>query len=274
MAGRLLRIDIDISDTIAEFSLEQSQTDQIVDTVAKALTMEIHRNWVEAAKRSLHSTRNNYIRGLIVSSNGVGDNSITLVGQLNNMIENGCSAFDMKEGFKNSAKAKQGKNGNWYITIPFRFATPGAIGESEVFAGVMPEAIYKIIKAKKPQISDSSSGKIQSGEGLKKGDIPAEFAIPKTRESVINQAIGKTFDAYVNKSSMYEGMIKNQKTYEGATQSSYNTFRRVSLNSNPLSWIHSGIKQYNLADEAMRNTDVDLVVDNAVDGMLSEFGID
>jgi hypothetical protein len=267
----LLKIDINLGDTIQEFKLDSNQVNDMVSAVSQALTLEIYRNWTEAAKQQLHSTRNNYIKGLILKNEENGINSITLVGQLNNMIENGCEPFDMKESFKESAKVHFTKDGGWYLTIPFRLATPGAIGENEAFSGVMPSEIYDIVRNQIPTITSQRSGTIYGGESLKKGNIPTEYAIPKTRAAIVS-SIGRVFDEYKNKSSIYEGLMRNQKTYEKATQSTYGTFRRVSDKSDPNSWIFRGIKQYDLADDALKNTDSNLVVNNMVDKCLAEMG--
>jgi hypothetical protein len=187
------------------------------------------------------------------------------------MLENGVGAFDMKQGMMKSAKVKYTKTGGWYMTIPFRFATSDAIGENESFSSVMPQEIYDLVKNFSPQ-KTQIGGNSKSAESLKSGDIPNQFIAPKSRNSVINETLNKTFDAYTHKSSIYEGMQKSSKTYEGGQGSSYNSFRRVSGNSDPMSWIHSGIQRYNLSQQAIENTDVDLIIDNTVDKLLSEMG--
>ena len=40
--------------------------------------------------------------------------------------------------------------------------------------------------------------------------------------------------------------------------------RIAGANSDPLSWIHKGISAYRLADEAVKITDVDTIVENEV----------
>lgn len=270
--GAPINIKFDIEDTIDEFSLNAEQANQIIKAAVKAVTMEMHRNWIAAAERELKSTRNGYVRGLLVADDGMFANTITLVGVLNNMVENGVSAFDMKNGFMKSAKVKFNKKGGWYLTIPLRQATPDAIGESEVFAGIMPIEVYNLVKGKAPTITSETNKTIKTGESLSAKEIPTQFQAPKTRASVTNEIINKTFDAYTHKSSIYAGLNKTQKLYENANQSTYNSFRRVGANSDPMAFIHSGIKQHNLSQQAIENTDVSLIVDNTVDKMLSEFG--
>lgn len=266
-----ISISFDVSEVANEFNLDRSQIEQISNSASKALTIEIHRNWVEAAKRELKSTRSSYMNGLLIAEEGIFTNTITLTGTLNNMIENGVGAFDMKTGFMKSSKVKYTKTGGWYITIPFRFATPDALGENEAFAGVMPQEIYDLVRNFEPAKTDVG-GASKGGQSLKAGDIPSQFQAPKARNSVINDVINKTFDSYTHKSSIFEGMQKSQKTYQGASQGSYNTFRRVGNNSDPMAWIHSGLPQRNLSQQAIQNTDVDMIIDNTVDKILSEWG--
>lgn len=175
-------------------------------------------------------------------------------------------------GFSQSPKAKHDNKGNWYLTIPFRYATPDAIGESEVFSGVLPQEIYDLIKTKEPQITNIDGQQIQAGESLSHDEIPEEFRTPFTRESLIIESIGKVFEQYVSVSSQYEGLMRSEKTYASGTQSTYGTMRRVSNNSNPNSWIHPPILANNFSQRALSETDTQTIVDNTVDKILSEYG--
>lgn len=255
-----LKINIDLNEILDEFRLSNEQMKTMVESVKQSLTLEIHRNWVEAAGKELNSTRSNYIKGLKIIDFGEGKAGIQLVGRFNNMLENGAVAFDMKSGFAKSSKVKMSKKGNWYMSIPFRWATTGAIGENEVFSGVLPPEIYAILKTK------------ANKEGIGIKDLATEFLQKKTRAATSN-ALGATFNEYVHKSSVYEGIVRSLKTFpSGAQQSTYNSFRTVSALSDPSAFIHKGIKQYNLAQQAIENTDADTIVNNVVDRSLSEFG--
>jgi hypothetical protein len=171
-----------------------------------------------------------------------------------------------------SSKVKYTKAGAWYLTIPFRFSTPDALGENEAFSGTLPQEIYDLVKGFSAKQTSENDGTSSSSETLKAGNIPSQYQAPQTRKSVINDVLNKTFDAYTHKSSIFEGLQRSSKTYQNATQSSYNTFRRVGQNSDPMAWIHSGLQQKNFAQQAIDNTDIDLIVDNTVDKILSEFG--
>lgn len=268
----MVTFKFDLQDTINEFALNENQVAQMCNAASQALTLEIHRNWSEAAKQGLQSLRNSYLRGLVIRNDGIGENSVMLIGSFNNRVESGCEPYDLKPFFAKSLKVKFDKKGNWYLTVPFRFATPGAVGESEVFDNVMPQEIYDLIKDKTPQITDGEGNITQAGDPLTNAEIPAQFQAPSVRQPITIQSINKVFDSYTAKTNIYEGMIRNQKTYESGTSSTYNTFRRVGNKSDPNSWIHPGFPAKNFSEQALSNLDVDLVVNNCVDKILSEYG--
>jgi hypothetical protein len=58
-------------------------------------------------------------------------------------------------------------------------------------------------------------------------------------------------------SSLYEGMIREEKTYSKATQSQYMTFRMITENplsqTDPRKWQHPGIKAKRLAVKTMQH---------------------
>lgn len=256
-----LKINIDLSEVLSEFKLSETQIKTMVESVKQSITLEIHRNWIEAANKELNSTKTNYVKGLKIIDFGEGKAGIQLVGRFNNMLENGVTAFDMKSGFSKSSKVKMSKKGNWYISIPFRWATTGAIGENEAFSGVLPPEIYAILKTK------------GNNEGIGIKDLATEFLQKKSRPTTTANVIGSVFNEYVHKSSVYEGIVRSLKTFpSGVQQSTYNSFRTVSALSDPNAFIHAGIKQYALAQKAIDNTDTDTIVNNVVDRTLSEFG--
>lgn len=266
-------IKIPLDAVYQEFKLAPQQVDQMRETVKIALISELHRQWQDAAKKGLNQTRDQYIRGLLIADDNRFAGSIVLTGALPNMVESGVSAFDLKEGFKKSAKVKYNKQGGWYITIPFRFATPGAGGFSSVFAGVLPTEIYNLIKGGTGKQTTPFAGNVGTGTTrLKQADIPDPYNIPKTRERVIAESVKTVYDQYVNKFSIYAGLQRDEKFYEKTGQSTYNTFRRAGQNGDPLSWIHTGITARHYAEQAVQNTDVDTLVNNTVDQLLSEWG--
>jgi len=104
-----------------------------------------------------------------------------------------------------------------------------------------------------------------STKGLKTNEIPSEFRAPTTRTEV---SIGsQKMKAYKSKTSIYAGLTKTMGNKGGSGQNM--VFRRVGPNSDPSSWIHTGIKARNLADKALQNMQFDLRVDAIIDDFLS-----
>jgi hypothetical protein len=165
------------------------------------------------------------------------------------MIENGASAFDIKEGLKRSPKAHNSGQANWYISVPFRIATAEAIAESSVFQGQMTKTVQNI--AKKVGV-------------LTVKNIPEELKIKGVRKE-INEG-SKTYPKYEHKFFLYEGLSRGTKKYHGQ----YQTFRRVSENSDENSWIHPGFQPHNFMDKTLDEVQIDNIADIAIDEFLNQ----
>lgn len=273
-------IRIDISDVLNEFNIQPSQAETMVDEIVKHVARRFYETWQTTAAQSLKSSRKQYLQNLQLRDEGLMSMSVVLTGKLPLMIEEGCSAFDMKEGFKNSPKAHKNKNGGWYLTIPFRFAGAGSLGESELFSDVLPKEVQKVVsglsgsKTTEIEVNGEIKGDNNWGGRLSKFAVPEKYSEKLSRpafSSIENKDINtKSQVAYQHKSSIYEGMVRSEKTYESANQSMFNTFRRVSDNSDPNSWINQGITAYKLAEKAMQNFDKDRELDVAIDNQLAK----
>lgn len=277
-------VKIDLTAFFNEFqNISQADGDEIAGNVVRHVASEFFNAWRETAKNSLSSSREQYLASLQLENESKTTTLVILHGKLPNMIESGFSGFDMKEGFAKSSNRKTTKDGGWYLTIPFRYATPGSLGESGAFAGVMPQEIYDEVKNFKPaKNSDIEvNGSIQSnqvwGDRLRKFDLPDKYGDLGTRpafSSLDKPALNpKSEVEYEHKSPIFEGMVKTSKQYEKANQSMYNTFRRVSSNSDDNSWIHQGITAYNLAEKTMDSFDLERHRDVAIDRQLTILGL-
>ena len=256
-------ITIDLSGLKGQFGIDDKTLDQLTETCVKAVTAAIHANWEALAKKKLKSTREEYIQNIIHVDKGRFNKQIILTGVVPNMVEQGASAFDIKEGFRKSPKVRYtipvyGKKGNmlrsggdWYLTIPFRIGVPGTLGQAG-FTGQMPQEIYDIMRKRGNRIA------------LRADEIPAPYNIPQSRAAIQATPQNPYYAQYTHKSSIYEGLTKRTAQYGKTAQNTYGTFRRAGANSDPLSWIHKGISAYRLADEAVKITDVDTIVENEV----------
>lgn len=256
-------INIDLTSSQSQLGITPTQLDQLTEVCVQAVTAAVYANWQDLAKQQLKSTLPEYLQNIILVDKGRFAKQIVLTGILPNMIEQGASAFDMKEGFKKSPYAKQiipvynkrngqvRKAGGWYLTIPFRHGTPGIVGQAG-FANEMPDEVYDIMRKK------------ASGVPLAQSEIPSPYNQRRTRAAIPSGENNPYYPAYQHKSSIYAGLQKFTGQYAKTTQNTYGTFRRASSNSDPNSWIHKGIQAYHLADEAVDKTDVDTIVENEV----------
>ena len=256
-------ITIDLSGLKGQFGIDDKTLDQLTETCVKAVTASIYANWEALAKKKLKSTREEYIQNIIHVDKGRFNKQIILTGVVPNMVEQGASAFDIKEGFRKSPKVRYtipvyGKKGNilrsggyWYLTIPFRIGVPGTLGQAG-FTGQMPQEVYDIMRKRGNRIA------------LRADEIPAPYNIPQSRAAIQATPQNPYYAQYTHKSSIYEGLTKRTAQYGKTAQNTYGTFRRAGANSDPLSWIHKGISAYRLADEAVKITDVDTIVENEV----------
>ena len=245
----MINLDIDTSDLSAEFELSRTDVDNMLQYTVEEVAASFARQWEIEAKSVLNQSRNEYVNSIQVTKR----NKFTAVVYLNpaswlaNAIEMGTSEFDMKKGFLKSNKIKYTSKGKPYLTIPFRFGTPQAIGDSSAFSGIMPTQIYSQVKKQAPKAA------------LKLSSIPQQFHIPKSA-ALRKQTKSGNFANITKKTEMtsiYEGMRK--------TQGGYVTFRRVSLNSDPSSWIHPGFQKKDLAGTALGKLNVPQIVDISID---------
>ena len=258
----MITINVNIDDLIDELNFPKKLTDFIIEDTVDKITLEIFRVWRLKASQTLHSTRNDYVNNLDITKTGKFSRVITLHGVLPNMIEQGANGFDIKEHFEKSKKAihtidKKG-GAHWYLTIPYRHGTPGIVGENAAFSDIMPVEVYKIAKT------------LHKSQQLSKNELPAKYQIPKTH--YFRMPGQKQVVSYKHKSPIFSGLKKSTGVYAKTTQNTYVTFRRVSDKSDPMSWIHPGIKQYDLLGKTLSEVKIDIISENNVDRILSENG--
>lgn len=280
----ILPIFIDSADITSQFdSITKENIENLQDNIAKGLAAGFARQLEQEAQNALHQTRQRYIRAIRLIDSGRLEGIVLLdysKDKLIQMIEEGASAFDMKEGFLNSSKVKYTKDGRKYLTIPFRLSTPGAVAESDVFSGTLPDEVYQIVKNKVTDIPVSGGG--SRSQGLTLGEIPTQFQQPATRPQINNADGNPLFNEYKHKNSIYEGLVKRTDGVTG--QSSYGSFRRVAeegtkedgtkLGSDPDSWISKGIQPHYLIEKALSNFNIENETQRLLDFELDKLGFD
>lgn len=207
--------------------------------------------WVELAGQRLRSSRRAYVQGIqkVVSERRGLSLSVSLVGALANMVEQGASAFDLHEAFLSGSKGMRTAGGR-VRAIPFRHASPDATsyqagipigasyeGHPEVSdASQLAKSVYQAVRRLAPSVREQPGGPVKWGQRLPAGLAPNL----------------KPFPAHLT--DIYAGMYRQTKTYEKARQSQYITFRSIAVDDDgspnpPGTWVHPGIAPADLSYE-------------------------
>lgn len=136
-------------------------------------------------------------------------------------LERGFGEFDIKVGLLASPKAKTSvdpKTGkvSRYIDIPFRHNTDD-----------IPKSILSVAKS-----GDRALGTIRLGKGLNK----EQYGIRS--KTTAPRVFGEP--SYTWRTGLLAGLVR--KNVDSNNRGQYMTFRRVSANSDPGSWIHPGVE--------------------------------
>lgn len=251
-------LKIDVRAYLGDLTWTQEDIYALRGYISREAIKAAHMEIVELAEKRLHSTRNQYIAGLAIDKVTDNEYTISLLGVLPNMLEDGCSAFDMKKGLLDSSKAKYGKNGKKYITIPFSYRTSAASATSGLPGQILPRAIYNLIRDQPAKVHETEETIYSTIDSSK---IGAKFQ-PKPKIVELENKAG----TFIPKSSIYAGLQRTQNKETG--KSAYNTFRRVSEDSDAMSWIHPGLPALNLMDQGLASVNVDNAVEKAIDEFL------
>ncbi len=263
-------IFIDTQSLTEEFTMDRETLDQFMDGVVKEVTVRWAQGLEQQAMDHLKSTRQNYLQAIKVIDSGKMSGTVVLdytKDPLVRMVEEGMSPFDMKKGFMSSKKIKVGKNGKRYLTIPFRLGTPGVVGDNGFFSLELPEAVYKVLQKQPTPISFPGG---ERSEGLTPEQIPSPHDKKQIRPSILSSDGKVLFGMYQHKHSVFEGAFKQKDGVTG--QNTYGSFRRVSMDSDPLSWIHKGIQEFNLFQKNIDNFPLEETISQAIDINLINLG--
>lgn len=267
----IIPIIIDGSSIRDQFSLSSEQVESICDNIAKTLAARYAQQLEQEAHNALHQTRKRYVQNIKVVDSGRMEGTVLLdysKDKLIAMLEEGASPFDIKEGLLNSSKVTIGKNGNKFITIPFRWGSPGIVGDSDVFSGTLPKEVHSVVKKKDTNISVSGGGMRSSG--LSNAEIPKAFNVNNSRNEIKDSEGKILFKQYEHKTSLYTGVFKKTDSVTG--QNTYNSFRRVSDNSDKDAFIHPGIEGNHLIQKALDNFNQAQELSIALDSQLIKLG--
>jgi len=185
------------------------------------------------ATRQLDSTKSEYLNAL--SSGYEGDIYVVELkeeAKLANMLEKGCSEFDLKVGLLKSPKAKMSKQGNKYIHVPMpqnktgRDATTdkGQALQTKIRAALERPSFAKAKIALRPDGTVSSMEQVISSD-------PETQGLYRVRKFASMEA--------------YKAGGRPHSTQ-------HVLFRTVSENSKPGSWQHPGLRAQNILGQTQQ----------------------
>lgn len=238
MSSYGFNITVDVSNLKINDQLSPQIATAIRGAIQSSLAI-VRDRWQQEVQQKLKSSRMLYLQGLgfdsimyPIDSDGFAG-AVQLKGKFPNMLEKGFPAFDIKAEFSKSSKVHKSKSGGWYLTVPFRHSVPNSNG---MFGDSMPKGVYKAAR------------KLTSGGRL---SFPG--------------AGDKSWTGYQRKNTKYDGLTRIVKSYQNTNQSQYYTFRRVSNNSDSMSWWHPGYGGVKVADKLLpfaRSTFMDMLATN------------
>lgn len=248
--------------------------------IAEAVRGEI----VAQAQRTLTSSGADYVQGLHVINIPLSPAkldqeatfaTVVLTGWLANAVEQGWSGGDLKPFLLNGRNARMTKDGKRFNVVSFRHGTPGTSGRSFPAMGAVQaahgmnrsdaEQLGKRVYAQARKLSATTS---HPGAGTRWGGRLPEGTGGATPLS--NRGTG-----YQHKTDIFAGMVRQEKAYANRVQSSYRTFRAVSDNSDPGSWVHPGIIRHDFFGRAAQRIPAlaALIFDGIAAGMTSAGGV-
>lgn len=242
--------------------LAQSITPAAAVRLAHAARTQI----VVAAQRELKTSARDYVAGIsdvkVVAAPGGGvEARVVLSGTLPNMVERGVPAFDMRPGLLASPKARTTSKGHRVLAVPFRHMGPGASGRNAapMGSGYSEERGEKSLSQPGPKSAREADalGRETWGRAKRLSATRSRPGGGTDYGERLEDREGPMRGRHAG--GLYGGMIREEKTYQGATQSQYITFRMVS--SNPatfrsdeggMNWSHPGIVPRQLFTKAER----------------------
>lgn len=239
-------------------------TPQRLSSILATVAYSARAQWIKIASNDQSHLKAEYLDSIQpVQVNRLGGiYSISLVGELAHVIEDGAPKLDMRTTLlgPNVPIGERGKHinaqGGFYRAIPFRHKVKD-IGNLYIRAGMNKEGIAAVrsmaktiraeIKTLKPSLTMPGSRKTLWGERLGKGYAPKLKSWHKT--------------------DIYQGMVRLEKTYEKATQNQYMTFRTISTTVTT-GWYRRPIAARHYADKVSEY--VGKMIPKAIDAFVTE----
>jgi hypothetical protein len=236
--------------------------DDALNGILSDVTASARNHWIRLAEQDDSVYRADYINGIQPAvAESATRHVVALVGDVPHLLEDGAPRLDMRTTLLGSnvptvpmgERGKhQNKKGGYFRAIPFRHtgvSSGKTVGQSmgSAYSGhqaiadskKLGRAIYRAAKSLEATKSDPY-GKTKWGGRLDTSKIRGGL-----KQGVGSVPLLKSH----HKSDIYQGMVRQEKTYEKATQSQYVTFRTISTSVQDGSWWRKPIQARRYANK-------------------------
>jgi hypothetical protein len=202
-----------------------------------------------------------YADGITIKPNGPFDYFVLNPSKIAEYLEDGTDEFDMKETHTKGPRSRVSKKGIPYLIVPFRWGTPDTLG----FRNVMPVEIYAMVK--KAKFEKSVVDETTHNEPNARGENVDRWNYEKWGSRLnINQII-EADDSGTSLNQMFNmnGMVRMDTSTKNKKYSGYYTFRVISANGKPGSWIKPATPARRVTEGVVREAeeDVNAILDAA-----------
>lgn len=246
--------NISIKTKLEEMGISISNLDySIIESFRSAvggLAISAQNFWIQTAQSKLKTSREVYINGLrqaeSFKSYKTGADAdifeIQLVGKMPNNFEFGMDSFDMKTvrpGWLGGKAVKRNKKGKAYVRIPFRHSLGGTRFDytGKAKADNLKSELRQVVE--RYQLKSLAR---DDGGNVKQGKV---FSLTKKEQNKFNTG----YDPKPKEVHNYlKGLVKIQQRFKDPKRggSQLMTFRTISEDSDPTSWIHPGLSAANI----------------------------
>jgi hypothetical protein len=202
-----------------------------------------------------------YAAGISIKPYGPFDYAVMNPSKIADYLENGTDEIDMKETHTKGPRSRVSKKGVPYLIVPFRWGTPDAIG----FRNIMPAEIYAIVK--KAKFERSLVAETTHNEPNARGEDAERWEYEKWGSRLNMKQIIEADDGGMNLNQMFnmDGMVSMDTSSKNKKYSGYYTFRVISKNGQPGSWIKPATPERHITEGVVRaaEEDVNVILDAA-----------
>jgi hypothetical protein len=207
-----------------------------------------------------------YAEGIGIKTNGPFDYLILNPSKIAEYLEYGTEEIDMKRTHTKGPRSRiSKKTGIPYLIVPFRWGTPKTLG----FSNVMPLQVYNIVKKFEKSETTVDADKADDEHKTPNNQDPPKM-VGRAQYNWggrlnMNQIVNAEPDVSINQMFNMDGMVRSTDDTGKNRSGGYFTFRVISKEGKPGSWIKPKTPARHVTEGVVRATekDVNAILDAA-----------